>query len=301
MMAAEQRSDDMGSGSLYDLMNSSQALGLSFPEMELSSDDATCATPIPSVPTSVPYAWSLFDDIGDNYGLNVGGPTIKGSSLAQADDSSKKKRGANPASEDLRMPLTSPVCVHNTDVVTEQQDNKRARPLIPYAGQRTVGSAGATIADIAFSAVNFVDMTASPETLRVRGILEARAQAVFAGHFAKNPNSPEDASEGDDANLQLAPTRTVLSIHGYDPLQYFRMITAAINTGCFSDLCTNINRFFTSECSFRSVAVPVGTLTFLLSSRWRLSICRFVSVTRILLSKTRKRVVAMASYPFSEV
>jgi hypothetical protein len=172
----------------------------------------------PSERGALSYAWSLFDDI--EFGHDMSAVThVPVSSLAVSNADSKRKF-SNKGSDD-----------------GQEQDSKRVRP--------DDNNDTASDPDIA-SAVHFRGELANPEALRIREILESRVREVLLQHLTKY----------DDAGitLQLVP---VTSNDRYHPSQYFRLITQALDGGSFTDVRNHIDRFFSADCSFRCVSIPV--------------------------------------------
>jgi hypothetical protein len=256
--------EDDGSGDsssyYYDLV-SSYGGGLSPPQLVTTDEN---------VSSHLSYAWSLFDDIdfADNDDICV---PMANSISGYGDDSGLKRKYVAGAEDhtDSSCSTTTPFTTPSpttTKSPDDDHDHKRAKQgdIACTVTDITTSSSGSC--DI-YSAVNFIDPAKDAETFRIRAILEARARAILVEHIDKSGTNGE--------TLQLVPNKTIPSTHGYDPLQYFRMMTAAINVGCYSDMCVNINRFFTADCAFRAVAIPVhvyGLLVFIWIIVWNLSV-----------------------------
>jgi hypothetical protein len=190
------------------------------------------ARPVPALS----YAWSLFDepdfDDGDmNRNNNVVEIDESGVNKGTVASISGAKR-KHVASDDIYTWLRQSFTKH-AKYADNNQDSKRAKAA---ACKDTSQSKSSNTVPATIVAVN-VKRNDSLETLRIREMLEFRARTALAISSMQV--------------VRLYPQDR----HRYDPLQYFRMMAANLNAGCFTDLCDNMCRFFSEDCVFRAMPV----------------------------------------------
>jgi hypothetical protein len=215
------------------------------------------------------FAWSLFDNSEstqsrENDGNSKGG--IRYTNHYPRDDDSKpskRKGGTNNHSKD------------RSDAASETSDSSRAsRNTSKYNSEQTAKRAKqatqavpAWTAEVSTPVPHDTISNLDADARRIRGVLDTKARAIIDEYRKKKV---DELVIRDHASTGTSNTAHVT--HGYDPLQYFRMMAAAINGGCFSDLCIIVNRVFAPSCVYRCVAIPVCQL---LPTTCTLSFCEY--------------------------
>jgi hypothetical protein len=129
--------------------------------------------------------------------------------------------------------------------VASKKSNKRTKPT----HQPAAASSGVSSSLAPSTAVG--SKTWSPETLRVRELLEAKAREIIAQHT--NTTQLEEAFQAASSSPALSSTEPPVA-HQSDPRQHFRAMMQALNGGSFSDLCDIVDRLYAAKgCYKRSI------------------------------------------------
>jgi hypothetical protein len=235
-----------------------------------------------SDPLSGRYAWSLFDDAdlldsernndnntqcgdGEKENAEIIVATINCSSSSNGIHT-KRKHVSRTATGDTSSDSGSTNSTSQT--VTDKpwasknrtrlESNKRNKPPVEPKVPKEKEKPFAMVPTTWTAAFNTPVMR-NPETMRIREILEihARAQLAQDGKY-------EQISDSHHITVLDPPGPNA---RGYNPLHCFRMMASALNSGCFSELCGDINQFFSNGCQLHGNSVEPSFRDFLVGGQ----------------------------------